>query len=53
MADDPALRELMDAVSAKIGAIGEAEDRQLLVRVESEFEHAVRAFLEAAAQRIR
>ncbi|MER6539271.1 hypothetical protein ABT215_36945 [Streptomyces sp900105755] len=53
VADDPALRQLMDAVSAKIDAIGEADDRQLLIRLENEFELTVRAFLQAAAQRIR
>ncbi|MGX1471370.1 UNVERIFIED_CONTAM: hypothetical protein RKD50_000178 [Streptomyces canus] len=52
MADDPVLRPLMDAVRAKVGAIDGAENRQQLIVIESEFEQAVRAFLDAAARRI-
>jgi len=53
VADDPVLRQLMDAVSAKISEIRRAEDRQELIALEAEFEQAVRAFLDMAAQQIR
>ncbi|MFF7051796.1 hypothetical protein ACFY94_25910 [Streptomyces griseorubiginosus] len=52
VADDPVLRRLMDAIRAKLGAIDAAEDRQQLIVIESEFEQAVRAFLDAAARLI-
>lgn len=53
VADDPELRPLMDAVSDKLAAVGQAVDRQHLLGVEAEFEQAVRAFLDTAARRIR
>ncbi|WP_369243847.1 hypothetical protein [Streptomyces sp. R41] len=53
VADEPVLRQLMDAVSAKISEIRQAEDRQRLIALEAEFEQAVRAFLDAAARRIQ
>ncbi|MET9962296.1 hypothetical protein ABZ128_25100 [Streptomyces sp. NPDC006326] len=46
------LSPLMDAVSARLGELGEAEDRQALRAVEARFEAAVGAFLEAAARRL-
>ncbi|POX52708.1 hypothetical protein C3489_17155 [Streptomyces sp. Ru71] len=53
VADDPALRRLMNAISAKIAALDEAEDRDALRGMETEFEQAVHAFLDEAARRIR
>ncbi|MFF4368232.1 hypothetical protein [Streptomyces sp. NPDC001594] len=50
VAPDPALDQLMDAVSAKLAALAEAENRQRVARIEGEFEQAVRAFLDAAAE---
>ncbi|MFB7467974.1 hypothetical protein ACFCZ1_31530 [Streptomyces sp. NPDC056224] len=51
--DDPQLRRLMEAVSDRLGEITRAEDRQTVVAIESGFEQAVRAFVDAAADQLR
>ncbi|WP_328927966.1 hypothetical protein OG429_27815 [Streptomyces sp. NBC_00190] len=53
VADDPQLRRLVEAVFAKVGEITHAEDRQAVIAIESEFEQAVRAFIDAAAGQLR
>ncbi|MGO4463322.1 hypothetical protein AB4039_39555 [Streptomyces sp. M-16] len=49
VADDPALRPLMDAISARLGEINHAESRRAVIAMEAQFEEAVEAFLSAAA----
>ncbi|MFG2996415.1 hypothetical protein [Streptomyces sp. NPDC048340] len=52
VASDAALYPLMDAISGKLDEISHASDRQALIAIETEFEAAVRAFVETAADRL-
>ncbi|MEV7417640.1 hypothetical protein [Streptomyces sp. NPDC089919] len=53
VADDPHLRPLMTAISQKLGEITHAADRAALVTIERAFEDRVRAFVDAAGERLR
>ncbi|MEV8535381.1 hypothetical protein [Streptomyces sp. NPDC051211] len=53
VADEPVLRPLMEAISAELGEIVHAEDRQAVIAIEARFEQAVTAFIDAAAAQVR